>query len=107
MFTQISIYIVPTALVITYCIFLIFLIFFATSNLGFFLEERPIVTKKDFKTKLPSLVNTSSSSSSDPKENEEDKKKRLKKELEEKKDAVLRKHLATGCLICFFVAALL
>lgn len=99
-------YIVPSALVITYIIFLTFLIVFVTSNLGFFLEERPIDTKKDFKPKLASLVNSSSSSSSDPKENEEDKKKRLKKELEEKKDAVLKKHLATGCMMCFIVALL-
>ena len=95
---QTCIYITPIIL------FLIFIIYSVVPNIGFFLEEKPIFTKKDFKTQISSTVNSVPSSPSNPKEDPDDKKKRLQKELEQKKKDALEKHLAAGCLICFFLA---
>jgi hypothetical protein len=95
---QTFIYITPIIL------FLIFIIYSVVPNIGFFLEEKPIFTKKDFKTKISSILNPVPSSPSNPKEDQDDKKKRLQKELEQKKKDALDKHLAAGCFICFLLA---
>ena len=95
---QTFIYITPIIL------FLIIIIYSVVPNIGFFLEEKPIITKKDFKTKSSSTLNSVPSSPLNPKEDPDDKKKRLQKELEQKKKDALDKHLAAGCFICFFLA---